>query len=172
MKNFEQSGFIAQSCYGLTFQNQFMGFRREVWDEANINIQKQPFRVFLGKGVRKIHSKLTREHPCRSVISIKLLRNFIEITLRHRCFPVNLMNIFRTTFYKNTYRGLLLNILNFRLLEHTQFKKIFSNPCEPCQYSGNYYRQKSKHPCEWCSLHRHSKWIGFIASECSWITSR
>ena len=29
--------------------------------------------VFLGKGVLKICSKLTGEHPCRSVISIKLL---------------------------------------------------------------------------------------------------
>ena len=29
--------------------------------------------VFLRKGVLKIYSKFTREHPCRSVISIKLL---------------------------------------------------------------------------------------------------
>ena len=32
--------------------------------------------VFLGKGVLKICSKFTGEHPCRSVISIKLLCNF------------------------------------------------------------------------------------------------
>ena len=31
--------------------------------------------VFLGKGVLKICSKFTGEHPCRSVISIKLLCN-------------------------------------------------------------------------------------------------
>ena len=30
--------------------------------------------VFLGKGVLKICSKFTREHPCRSAISIKLLK--------------------------------------------------------------------------------------------------
>ena len=29
--------------------------------------------MFLGKGILKIYSKFTREHPCRSVISIKLL---------------------------------------------------------------------------------------------------
>ena len=29
--------------------------------------------VFLGKGVLKICSKFSEEHPCRSVISIKLL---------------------------------------------------------------------------------------------------
>ena len=47
--------------------------------------------VFLRKGVLKICSKFTGEHPCQSVISIKLLCNFIEITLRHECFPVNLL---------------------------------------------------------------------------------
>ena len=40
---------------------------------------------------------------------IKLLCNFIEITLRLWCSLVNLLNIFRATFYKNTYGGLLLN---------------------------------------------------------------
>ena len=44
--------------------------------------------IFLGKGVLKIDSKFT-EHPCRSVISIKLER---------------------TTFPKNTSGGLLLNL--------------------------------------------------------------
>ena len=34
--------------------------------------------------------------------------NFIEITLRHRCSPVNLMDIFRALFHKNTYGWLLL----------------------------------------------------------------
>ena len=65
--------------------------------------QKQPFR-----GVLKICSKFTGEHPCRSVISIKLLYNFIEITLRHGCSLVNLLRIFRTPFYKITSGWLLL----------------------------------------------------------------
>ena len=34
--------------------------------------QEQPSRGFLGKGVLKICSKFTGEHPCRSVVSIKL----------------------------------------------------------------------------------------------------
>ena len=37
-----------------------------------------------------------------------LLWNFIEITTRHRCFPVNLLHIFRRPFYKSTYEALLL----------------------------------------------------------------
>ena len=47
---------------------------------------------------------------CRSVISTKLLCNFIEITLRHRCSPLNLLHIFRTPFPRNTSEWLLLVI--------------------------------------------------------------
>ena len=43
-----------------------------------------------------------------SAISIKLLCNFIEITLQHGCSPVNLLHIFRTPFLKNTSGRLLL----------------------------------------------------------------
>ena len=39
-----------------------------------------------------------------------LQSNFIEITLRHGCSPVNLLHIFRTLFPKNTSGWLLLNI--------------------------------------------------------------
>ena len=48
--------------------------------------------VFLGKGVLKICSKFTGEH------SVKLLCNFTEITVRHGCSPVNLLDVFRTSF--------------------------------------------------------------------------
>ena len=43
--------------------------------------------VFPRKGVLKICSNFTGEHQCRSVALIKLLCNFIEITLRHWCSP-------------------------------------------------------------------------------------
>ena len=64
--------------------------------------------MFLRKGVLKICSKCTGEHPCLRAISVKLLCNFIEITLRHECSPVNLLHIFRTPFLKNTSGWLLL----------------------------------------------------------------
>ena len=64
--------------------------------------------MFLVKCVLKICSKFTGEHPCRSVISIKLQIKFIEITLRYGCSPVILMHIFRTPFTKSTSGGLLL----------------------------------------------------------------
>ena len=40
-----------------------------------------------------------------------ILCNFIEITLRHGCSPVNLLHIFRTPFTKNTSERLLLLFL-------------------------------------------------------------
>ena len=63
-----------------------------------INPSKIHSDVFLRKVVRKIWSKFTGEHPCRSAISTKLLCNFIEIVLWHVCSPVNLLYISRTPF--------------------------------------------------------------------------
>ena len=65
-------------------------------------------KVFLEKVILKICSKFTGEHPCRSVISIKLL---FEITLRHECSPVNLLHIYRKPFPKYTSGRLLLWIV-------------------------------------------------------------
>ena len=71
-------------------------------------IRSSPPGVFLGKGVLKKYRKFRGEHPCLSVISIKLQNNFIKITLRHGCSPVNLLHIFRTPFPKNTPGWLFL----------------------------------------------------------------
>ena len=57
--------------------------------------------VLLRKVVLKICRKFTREHPCRSVISIKLLCNFIEIALRDGCSPV-IYCIFSEYFFLRT----------------------------------------------------------------------
>ena len=67
--------------------------------------RSSPPEVLLGTGVLKICSKFTGEHLCQSVISIKLLSNFIEIALRHGCSPVNLPHIFRASFPKNISGG-------------------------------------------------------------------
>ena len=64
--------------------------------------------MILGIGVLKIFSKFTGKHLCRGVISIKFLCYFIEITLRHRWSPANLLHIFRAPFLKNLFGGLLL----------------------------------------------------------------
>ena len=72
--------------------------------------RSSPPEVFLRKGVLKICSKFTVEHPCRSVIPKEMQSNFIEITLWHVCSPVNLLQVFRTHFHKNTYEALLVAV--------------------------------------------------------------
>ena len=93
--------------------------------------------VFLEKGVLKTCSKFTGKQPCGSMISIKLLCNFIEITLRHGCSPVNLLHIFRTPFPKNT-SGRLFLWINFtspklKVILQNNFQvsvdKIFQSKC-------------------------------------------
>ena len=74
----------------------------------SIAFRNSPQEVFLQKGVLKKCSKFTVDHPCRSLISIELFCNFIEIALQHGRCPGNLLNIFRTPFNKNISRGLLL----------------------------------------------------------------
>ena len=72
--------------------------------------------VFLRKGVLKICSKFTGEHPC----------HFIGITLRHGCSPVNLQHIFRTPFPKNASEWLLLKseLKNLLRLSNNFFKMV------------------------------------------------
>ena len=70
-------------------------------------------RLFCQENFFNICGTTNLEHPYRSVISIKLQSNFIEITLRHGCCPVNLLHIFRTPFPKNTSGWLLLAMVFF-----------------------------------------------------------
>ena len=84
-------------------------FQRETLDFERVSGSSHP-EVFLGKDVLKICSKFTGDQLCRSVISIKLQSNFIEIALWHGCSPVNVLHIFRTPFLTNTSGGLLLSL--------------------------------------------------------------
>ena len=84
--------------------------------------------MFLVKGVLKICSKFTGEHPRRSVISMmKLLCNFIEIALRHGCSPVNLQHIFRTPFTKDISGRLLLIFATIEPLRFSFTLWIYTN---------------------------------------------
>ena len=67
--------------------------------------QKQPSRGVLRKRCFKNTQQIYRRTP---MTKCDLLCNFIEITLRHWCSPVNLLYILRTPFPKNTLKGLLL----------------------------------------------------------------
>ena len=68
-------------------------------------------------------------------LATRLQSHFIEITLRHWFSPANLLYIFRTPFYKNTYGGLLLywakyTVMPLGICQTTImeiFGKIFNN---------------------------------------------
>ena len=77
-----------------------------------ITCRSSPLEVFLAKGVLKMCNKFTGEHPCRKVVAKQLQSNFIEITLRHECSPVNFQHIFATIYiyiyisdYHNDYHS-------------------------------------------------------------------
>ena len=102
---------------------------------------KQPSRR-VRKTVLKMCSKFAGEHPCRSVILIKLQINFIEITLRHGCSPVNLLHIFRTHFLKKTSGRLLLKesirTIMSMASEFSFFKKLLFSSCPQFTLLRNY----------------------------------
>ena len=94
--------------------------------------------MFLRKCVLKICSKFTGEPPCRSVISIKLLCNFIEITLRHGCSHVNLLHISRTPFSENT-SGWLLPIIGGKYPRFTWFGITCAKSPWKASYAGIFW---------------------------------
>ena len=67
--------------------------------------QTQPSTGVLRKRCSENIQQIYRKQPCRSLISIRMLCNFIEITLRHRLSPVNLQHIFRTPFLRTPLEG-------------------------------------------------------------------
>ena len=79
---------------------------------TQIKVQKQSSRGVLRK--RCSGNMQHRRTPMLRCVSIKMLCNFIEITLQHECSLVNLLHIFRTTFPKNTFERLLLKVFNFK----------------------------------------------------------
>ena len=87
--------------------------------------------MFLGDDILKICSKFIDEHPCQSVISIKLLCNFIEITLRHGCSPVNLLHILRTLAASDLTAGFFpfpYEVLNAKLEFYSVFHLLNLHP--------------------------------------------
>ena len=66
-------------------------------------------KTFLFNQSSKLGQKQSSRGVLRKRCSENIQKNVLEntytgITLRHGCLPVNLLHIFRTLFYKNTYR--------------------------------------------------------------------
>ena len=93
-------------------------------------LQMQPFRGVPRKTCLKTSSKFTAEYPCRSLISIKLRWNFIEIALRNECSPVNLLHVFRTPLYKNTYgRAAFITLSYIVILSFSWIRVVLIQLC-------------------------------------------
>ena len=128
--------------------NVFHDYQRKNVVSIKGNIQKQPLGGVLKKSYSENMQQIYRkQHLCQSVISIKLQRNFIEITLCHGCFPVNLLHIFRIPFLKNTSGWLLLNIF----------------------FYGN---NISLSDCNWTRTHNHLVHKRIMASLAKWLNVR
>ena len=84
-----------------------------------MSFQKQPSRGVLWQRFSE------GDHLWRRVISIKLQSNFIEISLRHGFYPVNLLHIFRTSLYKNTSGGLLICQTYLNIVHKTWLRIIY-----------------------------------------------
>ena len=131
----------------MTFWDFFLkaAFSRTQW----VLLQKLPSELFLGKGVLKICSKFTGEHPCHSAILImQLYWNRTSAWVLSCKFAAY---IFTAPFPKNTSGGLLL------LLHSNKYVHIFVTCfliCLSlvCGYSSNLY-------IYWCPI---IVWIRFL----------
>ena len=100
--------------YFIDFRTNSHSWFRLVPLELCSPCQKQPSLCDLRKRCSGNVQEIYRRTSMPSVISRKLLCNFIEIKLRHRCSLVNLLHISITSFPKNTYGGLLLCLIRLK----------------------------------------------------------
>ena len=66
-----QNTFLERACF---LASSYLLSSSLTWHLANLTsiARRSQRKMFLGKDVLKIYNKFTREHPCRSVISLKL----------------------------------------------------------------------------------------------------
>ena len=103
--------------------------------------------MFLRKGLLKICSKVTVDHPWQSATSIKLQSNCIEITRWHGCSPVNWLHLFRTPFPRNTSVSLLL-----RFTEGILYSLLMWQNKETCSLKSKVFKSSNVIITGWWSL--------------------
>ena len=75
------------------------------------------------------YNRLNIGYVKKVLLTLTLQSNFIEITLRHGCSPVNLLHIFRTPFLKNTSGPLLLKIsIHLQMVSEAAVCRCSINP--------------------------------------------
>ena len=113
------------------------------------DLQKQPPRGVSRKSCSENMQQIYMRTPMPKCDfnKVALLCNFIEITLRHGCSPVNLLHIFRTPFPRNTSGWLLLklckDVLCKILISASKFKVQAFLICKKIRNTVNKKRGKS-----------------------------
>ena len=75
------------------------------------------------------YNRLNIGYVKKVLLTLTLQSNFIEITLRHGCSPVNLLHIFRTPFLKNTSGRLLQKIsIHLQMVSEAAVCRCSINP--------------------------------------------
>ena len=84
------------------------------FNQTSFGVQKQPSRRVLGKRCSGNMQQIYKIPPMPKCDFNKVAKqsNSNEITLWHRCSTVNLLHLFRTSFPKNNFGRLLLDVLN------------------------------------------------------------
>ena len=83
--------------------------------------------VFLRKVVLKICSRFTGEDPCWSAILTNLQSSLIEITLRHWCSPVNLLQVAEHLFWRTALDGCFCFSDNWKFIWLKEWNQVQVN---------------------------------------------
>ena len=83
-------------------------------------IKKQPTRAELKKRCSENMQQIYRRTPMPKCDFNNVVSNFIEISLRHGCSPVNLLHIFSSPFLMNTSGRLLLQDASGTYMRHLE----------------------------------------------------
>ena len=103
----------AKSNFSFLIMAYSEGLKNSPYLILSILFRSSPPEMFLGKGVLKICSKFTGEHPRLSMISIKLLCNLLKVAFQHYwnhtsawTFPCKLAAYFQDNFlWKHLWRA-------------------------------------------------------------------
>ena len=82
--------------------------------------QKQPSKCVIKKRCSENMQQIYRRTPMPKCDFNNVVSNFIEISLRHGCSPVNLLHIFSSPFPMNTSGRLLLQDASGTYMRHLE----------------------------------------------------
>ena len=117
---------LQDSGVSVIYKNLQLKFSRLKWIQ-HLEIWKMLFQKQPPRGVLKICSRITGEHPWRSVILTELQSSFMEITLRHWCSPVNLLQVAEHLFLRTPLDGCFCFSDNWKFIWLKEWNQVQVN---------------------------------------------